>query len=85
MKVMVNIEYPIGVTDKDIYINWIVGILGVEKKDVSLIQKYNGSYFWLLKDINKEKYDSELNAISSMMTKAHTKGMIQYFFIGEVD
>lgn len=86
MNLIVNIECAFGLPAPDKYIKFLINELDIRNNtDIQLCKKYQGSWFWLLTNINKEVYESKTKDIAMYFNDLHNKGYVQYFYIGELN
>ena len=85
MKLVVNIECPLGLKTPDCYIDSVVNKLGVVEENVWLCDDSSTSWYWILNDVDKALYQQNFCDLQTEFLKLIEKGLVQYFYIGSVD
>jgi len=83
MKLVVNIEYPVGIDMSSEHIGMLAKKLGVKMDDVTLIRNYNGAWFWFIDNVSDKLYSDAIKSIAQDFNKMYSSGYIHYFYIGE--
>ncbi len=85
MKLLVNIECPLGLKTPEYYISIISERLGVDKKDEWLCDDSGESWYWILSNVDRNLYLSEYDNISMEFLSLIEKGLVRYFYIGKAE
>ena len=82
VKLIVNVEVGYGLSIPEEYIDEICNKLEVDADNKHLVNQYNDSYYWIVDDVDVNKYNDGIDNIQKYVMSLYTKGLIQYFYIG---
>lgn len=85
MKLLVNIECPLGLKTPNFYIPIITKALNVSDDNVWLCDDTDLSWYWILTDVDKNIYKAQSMNLQREFLNLTERGLVQYFYIGKAE